>query len=126
MDRVWKIALLAAPVALLSSCQFEKSGATGWNYNDSKNGGFEKAPFEDQENGPGLILVEGGQFTMGRVSDDLLHEWNHIPRTVTVSSFYMDEVEVTNFYWLEYLYWLERVFAADYPEIYKKALPDTL
>ena len=126
MDRVWKIALLAAPVALLSSCQFEKSGATGWNYNDSKNGGFEKAPFEDQENGPGLILVEGGQFTMGRVSDDLLHEWNHIPRTVTVSSFYMDEVEVTNFYWLEYLYWLDRVFAADFPEIYKKALPDTL
>jgi sulfatase modifying factor 1 len=38
----------------------------------------------------------------------------------------MDEVEVTNFYWLEYLYWLDRVFAADYPEIYKKALPDTL
>ncbi|HPF90369.1 MAG TPA: SUMF1/EgtB/PvdO family nonheme iron enzyme, partial [Flavobacteriales bacterium] len=26
----------------------------------------------------------------------------------------------------EYLYWLDRVFAADYPEIYKKALPDTL
>ncbi|MBP6389611.1 MAG: SUMF1/EgtB/PvdO family nonheme iron enzyme [Flavobacteriales bacterium] len=126
MDRVRKIAFLAASAALFSSCQFEKSGATGWNYNDSKNGGFEKAPFEEQENGPGLILVEGGQFTMGRETDDLTHEWNNIPRTVTVSSFYMDEVEVTNFYWLEYLYWLERVFVADYPEIYKKALPDTL
>ena len=126
MSLVRNIGILIVGAALFSSCQFEKSGATGWNYNDSKNGGFEKAAFEDQETGPGLILIEGGQFTMGRVTDDLRHEWDNIPRTVTVSSFYMDEVEVTNFYWLEYLYWLERVFAADYPEIYKKALPDTL
>jgi hypothetical protein len=35
-------------------------------------------------------------------------------------------LEVTNSHWLEYLYWLDRVYAADYPEIYKKALPDTL
>jgi gliding motility-associated lipoprotein GldJ len=118
------IALVAATALLLPACQFEKSGATGWNYNDSRNGGFEKASFEEQETGPGLVLIEGGTFTMGRVTDDLTHEWNNIPRNVTVSSFYMDEVEVTNFYWLEYLYWLERVFAADYPEIYKKALPD--
>ena len=126
MSLVRKIALLSAGAAIFSGCQFEKSGATGWSYNDSKNGGFEKTEFGEQENGPGLILVEGGQFTMGRTTDDLRHEWDNIPRTVTVSSFYMDEVEVTNFYWLEYLYWLDRVFVADYPEIYKKALPDTL
>lgn len=126
MSLVRNIAILTAGAAVLSACQFEKSGATGWNYNDSKNGGFEKVGFEEQENGPGLVLIEGGHFTMGRVVDDLRHEWDMIPRAVTVSSFYMDEVEVTNFYWLEYLYWLDRVFAADYPEIYKKALPDTL
>jgi formylglycine-generating enzyme required for sulfatase activity len=118
--------LIIAGAALLTGCQFEKSGATGWNYNDSKNGGFEKAPFVEQENGPGLVLVEGGQYTMGRVTDDLNHEWDNIPRTVTVSSFYLDEAEVTNFYWLEYLYWLDRVYGADFPEVYKKALPDTL
>jgi len=126
MSLVRNIGIITAGALVMSSCQFEKSGATGWNYNDSKNGGFEKAAFEEQENGPGLVLIEGGQFTMGRVVDDLRHEWDMIPRSVTVSSFYMDEVEVTNFYWLEYLYWLDRVFAADYPEIYKKALPDTL
>ncbi len=126
MSLVRKIGVFAAAAAFFSSCQFEKSGATGWNYNDSKNGGFEKTAFEEQETGPGLVLIEGGQFTMGRVTDDLQHEWDNIPRTVTVSSFYMDEVEVTNFYWLEYLYWLDRVYAADFPEIYKKALPDTL
>jgi formylglycine-generating enzyme required for sulfatase activity len=122
-----KIVPLAAGAALLlSGCRFEQSSATGWNYNDSKNGGFEKVPFEEQETGPGLVLVEGGQFTMGRVVDDFTHEWNNIPRTVTVSSYYIDETEVTNFHWLEYLYWLDRVYGADYPEIYKKALPDTL
>lgn len=126
MKQLRNIGLMIAGTAVLAGCQFEKSGATGWNYNDSKNGGFEKAPFVEQENGPGLILVEGGQFTMGRVTDELTHDWNNIPRTVTVSSFYMDETEVTNFYWLEYLYWLERVYGADFPEVLKKALPDTL
>ena len=85
LARTTAIAVIGA--AFLSSCQFERSNATGWNYNDSKNGGFEKAMFEEQETGAGLILVEGGQFTMGRITDDLLHEWDHIPRTVTVSSF---------------------------------------
>lgn len=126
MNLTRNLGLMACAAVLLSGCRFEQSTATGWNYNDSRNGGFEKAPFDEQETGPGLVLIEGGQFTMGRVVDDLTHEWNNIPRTVTVSSFYMDETEVTNLHWCEYLYWLERVYGADYPEIYKKALPDTL
>ncbi|HRF82608.1 MAG TPA: gliding motility lipoprotein GldJ, partial [Flavobacteriales bacterium] len=64
MKQLRNIALISAGLTVLSGCQFEKSGATGWNYNDSKNGGFEKTDFTDQENGPGLILIEGGQFTM--------------------------------------------------------------
>jgi len=126
MNLAGKITLVLMSVVLVSACNFEKSGSTGWNYNDSKNGGFEKFPFEDQETGPGLVLIEGGTFTMGRITDELTYEWNNDPRRVTVSSFYMDEVETTNFFWLEYLYWIHRVFGADYPEIYKKALPDTL
>lgn len=120
------LAAFAVLSILMSSCKYEQSGATGWNYNDERNGGFEKAPFLEQETGPGLVLIEGGTFTMGRAEQDVMYEWHHIPRRVTVSSFYMDETEVTNFYWLEYLYWLRRVYGMDYPEIYKKALPDTL
>ncbi len=110
----------------LTSCQKERSGATGWAYNDTSNGGFERPPFVEQETGPGLVLVEGGTFTMGRVEDDVNYSWDNIPRRVTVSSFYLDETEVTNFYWLEYLAWLERVYGDSYPEIVSKALPDTL
>ncbi len=123
------LAGLAAFVGLslmMTSCKYEQSGATGWNYNDERNGGFEKAPFLEQETGPGLVLIEGGSFTMGRAEQDVMYDWDHMPRKVTVSSFYMDETEVTNFYWQEYLYWLRRVYGMDYPEVYKKALPDTL
>ena len=119
-------AALAITAGLLHSCGYDQSRATGWNYNDPKNGGFENVPYVEQETGPGLILIQGGTFTMGRTEQDLMFKWNNQPRRVTVSSFYMDETEVTNQHWLEYLYWLDRVYGVDYPEIYNKALPDTL
>lgn len=122
------LSMLAAivAVALLSSCGKERSGATGWAYNDESNGGFERQEYIEQETGPGLVLVEGGTFTMGRVEDDVNFKWDNIPRRVTVSSFYMDEVEVTNQYWLDYLHWLRLVYGDSYPEIINRALPDTL
>ncbi|PJA07516.1 MAG: gliding motility lipoprotein GldJ [Flavobacteriales bacterium CG_4_10_14_0_2_um_filter_32_8] len=120
------ILMLVAIPMLFTACKKEQSSATGWNFNDPKNGGFQKIPYLEQETGPGLVLIEGGRFTMGRVEQEVHYDWNNIPRTVTVSSFYMDETEVTNFMYLEYLYWLDRVYSADYPEVYKKALPDTL
>jgi len=114
-----------AVASFLSSCDKERSGATGWAYNDEKNGGFERQDYVDQETGPGLVLVEGGTFTMGRVEDDLNFSWDNIPRRVTVSSFYMDETEVTNQFWNDYLHWLKLVYADTYPELINRALPDT-
>lgn len=108
------------------SCKHEQSSSTGWNYNDPDNGGFQKVPYLEQETGPGLVLIEGGRFTMGKIEQDVNYDWNNIPRTVTVSSFYMDETEVSNLSYLEYLYWTKRVFGLDYPEVYNKAVPDTL
>ena len=90
--------------ALRGGERCEKSAITGWNYNDPDNGGFQKYPFEEQETGPNLVLIEGGTFTMGRVEQDFMYDWNNIPRRVTVSSFYMDQTEISNFHWLEYLY----------------------
>ena len=51
--------LLALPF-LIASCDKEKSSVTGWNYNDSKNGGFEVTKYQGQETGPGLVYVQGG------------------------------------------------------------------
>tara|TARA_B100000674_G_scaffold59862_1_gene41532 strand:- start:2143 stop:3633 length:1491 start_codon:yes stop_codon:yes gene_type:complete len=113
-------------VVLLSSCRKEVSSTTGWTVNNPRNGGFEVVPFFEQETGPGLILVEGGRFTMGSVEQDVVHQWNNVPRTQSVSSFYMDETEIRNVDWREYVYWLNRVYGADYPQVSVNALPDTL
>ena len=119
------IASLGIMIAL-TGCYRERSGATGWKYNNTDNGGFEKAKFYEQQTGPGLIFIEGGTFTMGQVEDDLTNNWDNSPRRVTVSSFYMDETEVTNMFWLEYLEWLDRIYGNSFPEIVERALPDTL
>jgi len=118
--------LVIALSMFLFACQQQRSGVTGWGYNDPNNGGFQKVPFLEQETGPNLVLVEGGTFVFGRVEQDVMYDWDNLPRRTTVSSFYLDETEITNFHWLEYLYWLQRVYYADYPIVYKKALPDTL
>ena len=124
-----QLILALGSLLFLYSCSStnEKSSTTGWGYNNSKNGGFEtNTKFREQITGPGLVFVEGGSFTMGRVEQDVMYEWNNVPRRVTVSSFYLDETEVRNVDYLEYLYWLQRVYSQSYPEVYKKALPDTL
>ncbi len=120
------LALAIGAITMASSCTKERSNTTGWNYNDPKNGGFEVVDYDGQETGPGLVFIEGGTFVMGRVEQDVRYDWNNIPRRVTVSSFYMDETEVTNVDYREYLYWLKRVFGESYPEVHRKALPDTL
>jgi sulfatase modifying factor 1 len=121
----------AAAFALFSlpSCnkkKEERSATTGWMYNKEEWGGFEKLKYKGQATGPNLVLVEGGTFMMGVTEQDVMYEYNNIPRRVTVSSFYMDETEVANIDYREYLYWLFRTFGESYPEVHNKALPDTL
>lgn len=124
-----KILIGAAVTSVLgvtTSCnRAGKSATTGWKYNDSKWGGFEKHKFKEQETGPGLVFVEGGTFIMGANEQDLTFDRNNFKRRVSLSSFYMDETEVANFHYLEYLHWLLMVYS-DNPIIHQKALPDTL
>ena len=63
---------------------------------------------------------------MGQTSDNPAAEKDNFPRRVTIPSFYMDQTEVRNIDYVEYLYWLQRVFGADNPQVYRNALPDTL
>lgn len=128
MKNLLKLSPIFLMAALLfSACSSkERSSTTGWAYNDTKWGGFEKIDYQGQATGPNLVLVEGGTFTMGLVEQDVTYEWNNVARRVTVSSFYMDETEISNIDYREYLYWLKRVFGESYPEVWLNALPDTL
>lgn len=102
------------------------SHSTGWAYNNPEIGSLEISKVTEQKTGPGLVFIEGGTFVMGATQEDVLKEWNNVPRKVTVPSFYIDETEVSNLDYLEYLHWLKHVFGKDHPEVYIKALPDTL
>lgn len=117
---------LFGALLLFSSCKKERSATTGWVLNDAKWGGYEKLNYKGQATGPNLVLIEGGTFTMGYTEQDVTFDYNNVPRRVTVSSFYMDETEISNHEYLEYLYWLKRVFNESYPEVFLNALPDTL
>lgn len=128
MKLKFQILLLAAITTVLASCgggDKGQSSSTGWNYNDPKWGGFENQKYDGQETGPGLVFIEGGTFTMGSVEQDVTMDFNNIPHRVTVSSFYMDETEVSNIQYREYLFWLSKAYA-DIPEVMLRALPDTL
>jgi len=131
-----KVVLSCAVIAgssSLTSCKNsgskDVSRATGWKIN-SKEGGFQyNTDFKEQETAPGLVFVEGGTFTKGKVQDDVMHDWNNTPTSQHVQSFYMDETEVTNVMYLEYLDYLKSVYPPENPKyanIYKGALPDTL
>ena len=89
-----------------SSGSKNTSRATGWQIN-AKEGGFQyNTGFKEQETAPGLVFIEGGTFTMGKVQDDPMRDWNNTPNQQHVQSFYMDETEVTNVMYLEYLDWI--------------------
>lgn len=129
-----RLALLLSATSLFIGCNKSSdatkvSRGTGWDLN-SKDGGFKFDPkFKEQPTGPGLVFIEGGTFTMGKVQDDPLADWNNTPTQQHVQSFYMDETEVTNLMYLEYLDWMKRIFPPEqqgYENIYGGALPDTL
>ncbi len=101
------------------------STTTGWDYNDPDMGRFEVMDYKEQETGPGLVFIEGGTYIMGQTAQDVIYDWNNIPRRVTVASFYMDETEVRNIDYREYMNWISKVFVT-YPQVYLQALPDTL
>lgn len=113
---------------MLVSCGKNKSASrtTGWEHNDPENGNFRVVEMKEQSAGPGLIFIEGGTFTMGSTTENVYFDWNNTPRQVTVSSFYMDQTEVSNLDYLEYIHWLGRVYGKDCPEMITNALPDTL
>ncbi len=120
--------LCVGSATIFSACSSKTKGVsdkTGWNYNDSRLGGFDVPNYQGQQTGPGLVPIEGGRFTMGQTEEDITYSRNNIPRTVTVSSFYMDETEVANVHYREYTHWLQRSYGADYPELIVRALPDT-
>ena len=124
------ILILVLTALSLSSCGiFGKkkavSSVTGWSYDDKNMGNFHVSKIKYPKAGPGLVFVQGGSFMMGAKEEDVMGDWNNVPHKITVPSFFIDETEVANVHYREYLYWIENTFSSD-TAILAKCLPDTL
>lgn len=98
----------------------KKSTATGIAYNEKD--GFQVKKFAGQKAGPNLVFIEGGRFTMGALEEDVMNSRDNRERTVSIQSFYMDETEMANVHYLEYLNAITRDSSE---EVVRAALPDT-
>ncbi len=91
-----KFVLLTAVIAMLSSCgskdRGELVGVKGKKWHPEK-------PY-------GMALIPGGAFIMGKSDDDLAAIQDAPTKTVTVRSFYMDETEITNSEYRQFVYWV--------------------
>jgi len=81
------------------------SKKTGVKYS-KKNGFMPKKP-KNYQKVPGMVLITGGTFIMGGSDKDIEYSADNRNRQVTVQSFYMDQEEVANVDWKEFLYHVE-------------------
>ncbi|RZK23088.1 MAG: gliding motility lipoprotein GldJ [Hymenobacter sp.] len=124
------MSLLAAGALALASCSKsgtptatnpgKTSSTTGLEYNTEE--GMKVSDFTKAPTGKGLVYIEGGRTILGTTEEDVTNTHDNMERTVTIASFYMDEAEVANISWLEYLHYLRKDSTE---EQYKAALPDT-
>ena len=91
-----KLFSLVAVIAVLAGCgrgdQGQLVGVRGKKWHPEK-------PY-------GMTLVPGGAFIMGKSDDDIAELKNAPPKTVTVRSFYMDETEITNAEYRQFVHWV--------------------
>lgn len=90
-----KIFILFAAGLLLIGCGNKRGELVGVK----QKKWFPEKPF-------GMTLVEGGAYIMGKADDDMAQLQNAQAKTVTVRSFYMDETEITNSEYRQFVYWV--------------------
>lgn len=99
------------------------STATGLAFNMDESvdtavtSGYLIRPFSGQPDAPNLRFIEGGRTVLGTFEEDLLNSGDHIERTVSVASFFMDETEIANVHWLEYMRRFEKDSMAYYLQL---------
>lgn len=92
-----RLAIIVLITTVVFSC---KSGDRGQLVGaKTKKKWFSEKPY-------GTVLIPGGSFTMGKQDEDLAGSLSTPTRTVTVRPFYMDETEITNSEYREFVYWV--------------------
>lgn len=94
-----KTAIIILLISLAYSC------GSGGNQKGELVGATTKSKWHS-ETPFGMVLVPGGTFTMGKQDEDAVGALNTPARTSTVSPFYMDETEITNNEYRQFVFWV--------------------
>lgn len=126
MNTTRKIVTLVMCLLVMCGSAFAKKKSTSTNPADNWSVWYAPDAESDwMENPYGTVLIPGGSFTMGQMSEYITAPRNSERRTVTVESFYMDQHEVTNEFWRRYEQWVLKVFGNVKPELVDSVRPDT-
>lgn len=98
MNIMKKLILYLSVLVFLSSCNSSGNGELVGTRQKSK-------PFY-QPDPYGMAFVPQGSFTMGGADEDITHSYLTQPKTVSVAAFYMDETEITNDEYRQFVYWV--------------------
>jgi len=92
-----KVAIFVLLIAVFYGCKSNDRGElVGIK---AKKKWFSEKPY-------GMTLIPGGSFTMGKQDEDVIGSLNTPTRTVTVRPYYMDETEITNNEYKEFVTWV--------------------
>lgn len=93
-----KILLFIAALIILGSCSDKGNGElVGVN---KKSGTFyQPDPY-------GMVFVPQGSYTMGVGDEDITYGHVNEPKTISISSFFMDETEITNNEYRQFVHWV--------------------
>ncbi|HSJ69432.1 MAG TPA: gliding motility lipoprotein GldJ [Anditalea sp.] len=91
------------------------SASTGaaFSFNDKDTTQFRVVRLSQEVVGPRLKYVQGGRAVIGSQEQDIMAFRDNAERTVTIASFYMDETEVTNVDYKEFLFDMGKKVSAD-------------
>ena len=122
LKTIAKFATIALSITLLacvsSNADENYSRLTGWKYNDKNGAGYTVKKNYVTRVPPGMVAIEGGSYTIGEKGEYITNApRNNTPRRITVSSFYMDEWEIRNKDWNEYVNWMKFVFGKSAPKL---------
>lgn len=126
-----KSLLLVAALMLMQSCGFIKSkfGKGGKEESGVQNGEITATARKGfkQTTPAGMVVIPSGSFIMGQADEDIASSMNNMNRRVTISSFYMDDTEITNNEYRQFVNALlvDSVSVLGEEEIMSKYYPDT-
>lgn len=91
-----KLILFSLTIIVFASCDQRTGHLTG----------VQDRPRAYDEHPPGMAYIPMGSFTMGPSDEDAAYAHNAVSKTVSLASFHMDETDITNNQYRQFVFWV--------------------